>query len=402
MAAHTRSIGLPIIVFAMAACSGAPETQAEVSALTSGTPSAPQTSPATTTATTPPTVTTAPNTTTAKTTTVPSTTAPARTVPAPVVVTTADLPEFPPYDRGLEMAIPVIDGYSTARVTADEPFWSMDAQAVPSGLTTHHANVLDADGTPVGRLIVVDSTDWSAIDAVVEHTFATFVMLPASAVENGGQTLIISHSAIPFWIGIDGFAVIGAVQEIDLTMQWLWATEDHVWIVRGSDRTDDYVHKLLGTVGEPLGPFDQQGMNGDLYYMPDIPGYVYGDLPRDFSLGEIHNSPLKPCVERFYVGYIRPKTASPTDPYDEDDLTVTLARLAGSCIDAGSLDLFAENVANTPGARAEEIAGWTVYRTENSIRVMIDDVLIVFSAINPEIIDSMKPFITEFLASQEF
>jgi hypothetical protein len=102
----------------------------------------------------------------------------------------------------------------------------------------------------------------------------------------------------------------------------------------------------------------------------------------------------------FWVGYIRPEDASTTAPYRDDDLALHLARAAGACVADGTLDEFATNIASISGARTQEIAGVTVYGDETSMWLIMNDVFIMLASADPATIDSMKPFITEFLASQ--
>ena len=114
--------------------------------------------------------------------------------------------------------------------------------------------------------------------------------------------------------------------------------ENLVWIVRGTAATEDYVRAVLRKHATTLDPYDQQGMTGEFFdHTPNVPGFTYWDLGRETTIGEIGVTLLGDCIERYYVGYVRPDGA-PGAPYDLNDLALALMKPAGHCLDQGIIE----------------------------------------------------------------
>ena len=141
-------------------------------------------------------------------------------------------------------------------------------------------------------------------------------------------------------------------------------------------------------------------MTGDLFeHLPDVPGYTYWDFPRETTVAEIGQSMLGDCIERYYVGYVRPEGAADR-PYDFDDLGVGLLQPAGACMDSAVLEDLVADIAATEGVQQQEIGGHTVFRDEVSIVAVIGDVVVVLASEDLAMFDEMAGFIVPFLQNQ--
>jgi N-acetylmuramoyl-L-alanine amidase len=143
---------------------------------------------------------------------------------------------------------------------------------------------------------------------------------------------------------------------------------------------------------DDLSLYDQQGMTGDLYaYAPAVPGFIYWDMPREFTARNVANMLLGNCVERFCAGYVLPEGATET-LYDEADLALSLMKAGGDCVKNGVLDEVTGYLASRPGSRAEDLGGRTVYRDEQSMTVVIGDVVITLATLRPDTLpDGARP-----------
>jgi hypothetical protein len=343
--------------------------------------------------------------------TAPTTAPPPTTSVLSSTTTVSTAPPVPPTNPDLASRIPAVDGYSVAGIPVDDVLWRLFDDSLPGELTRHHTLVVAADGAPVAHLVVAAATagERSAIDAFVEHTFADVVFLPTGSVETDDGVFTTMNSAVPLWIEMEGNAVIVAEQQTDGNFQWAWSAADAVWIVRGTADAEAYVRVLLRLHAASLDPYDQQGMTGDLFdHTPTVPGFQYWDRPRASTVASLSQTLLGNCVERFYSGYVLPDGATGTGN-DPADLQVALIKAAGRCVEDGSFDEVAADVASATEGRTEVIGGVTVHRDDQNvffsqgvhgIIAFVGDVVIVLATRNPQTFVDRAPFIEQFLSGQ--
>jgi len=305
----------------------------------------------------------------------------------------------PPSDPELMLRFPAIDGYSIAPVPADDQLWAFFDSSIPSKFRRHHALVVAADGVPVARLVVAASTGRRpAIDTFVEQVFAQPVFLPVGAETTGDGVVVVANSASPVWTEMEGSAVVVAEQETDGNFQWAWGADDLVWIVRGKRDAEAYVRALLQVHAATLGPYDLQGLIGDLFdYTPTVPGFQYWDLPRMNTVPNLSGNWLGECAERFYLGYILGDGATGAGKRPED-LEIALVKGAGWCVDEGLLADVAADIASLPGAHAEQLGGLTVMVDDHLMIALVGDVLVVLGSAEAQTLIDMRPFIDGYFA----
>lgn len=359
--------------------------------------SAPATTESAPTTTPDPTASTDASTTTALPDTTPATTeAPAASARPP---TTDRAIAGPPIHEPLAALIPAVDGIDTE--PAVDVYWPV--YDLPGGARAYAADLLGPTGR-IAQIVIAEGSGANQLEATYISTiFRDGVQFLRDSTEGeDGTTYILTNVGRPEWQAVNDAAVIVSSIEVDDVGAWIWQYDGRIWIVRGQrGAAGDYVARVIDATGAGSDPFNYQGLTGRLAdRMPDLPGWLYVDLPRATVLANMPNTLAGPCADSLYSGYVVPADDPDWQLMAPEDLGWNIMTVAPGCVDGGFMDELMATLDGDPELRRGTLGGRDVYRNDNGLVHFDGRLIIEFYSQAPATVVAMEPFMEAFLAAQ--